>query len=83
MIGKSYQGHPSWTAWNVSLWIANDEGLYNLARECARYARRHRQTKPEAAQTLLVALKCAGLTHTPDGARYSKTTILHAMRGLE
>lgn len=29
----TYNGHPSWEHWNVSLWFNNDQGLYNLMRE--------------------------------------------------
>lgn len=64
--------------WNVSLWVSNDEGLYNLAVECLRSAPNRR----EAAEDFLQALKNTGVTHTPDGARYSKSAVLHALRGL-
>lgn len=30
---SAYNGHRSWNAWNVSLWLNNDEGLYREARE--------------------------------------------------
>jgi hypothetical protein len=55
-----YNGHPNWSQWNVSLWINNDEGLYNLAR-------------------MLEDLNGCGITQTPDGARYTVTSIKHAM----
>jgi hypothetical protein len=42
----SYNGHPTWTKWNVSLWLGNDEGLYEMAR---RAIRRNR-TKDDAAR---------------------------------
>lgn len=29
-----YNGHPSWDHWNACLWVLNDEGLYNLAKDC-------------------------------------------------
>lgn len=29
---SSYNGHKNYNAWNVSLWINNDEGLYNMAK---------------------------------------------------
>lgn len=74
-----YNGHRNWNHWNVALWIANDEGLYNMARQYAR----HYPNKMEAAEWMLAELNAAGISKTPDGARYSKTSIRHAMRGLE
>ena len=29
MSEKGYQGYENWETWNVSLWLSNDEGLYN------------------------------------------------------
>jgi len=74
-----YYGHPSRAAWNVSLWINNDEGLYNLAREAIRRTKTRRQ----AAEYMLTALKECGIERTPDGYRYSITTIRNAMVGYE
>ena len=33
----TYNGHKNYQTWNVTLWINNDEGLYNLARQCSSY----------------------------------------------
>jgi hypothetical protein len=33
----SYNGWENYETWNVALWINNDEGLYNIARECGSY----------------------------------------------
>lgn len=35
---NTYNGWRNRQTWNVALWIGNDEGLYNLARECQDYA---------------------------------------------
>ncbi len=75
----SYNGHKNWNHWNVSLWINNDEGLYNMARECVHETK----TRKLAAFDMLEELKHAGRTETPDGAPYSVTTIQAAMRGME
>lgn len=67
-----------WAAWNVGLWIANDEGLYSLARECIRRTR----TRAEAAAAFVESLAECGVTETPDGARYSVSAVRRGMAGL-
>jgi len=72
----TYNGHRSWNAWNVSLWINNDEGLYNLALDCIR-ANRNRALAARAF-CLNVGTEC-----TPDGGRYNPTAVLAAMVGMQ
>jgi hypothetical protein len=70
-----YQGHRSWNAWNVSLWINNDEGLYRLAVETVKEA----GTVAKGARMLWRMLEGE---RTPDGARYNLTCIREALRGI-
>ena len=35
MDNSEYNGYKNYETWNVCLWIANDEGLYNLSMACA------------------------------------------------
>ena len=70
-----YQGHKNWNHWNVSLWIGNDEGLYQMAKG---YIRRCK-TLDEAAVAILEDLNGMGITKTPDGAKYTKTSIRAAI----
>ena len=72
-----YNGHRSWNAWNVSLWISSDEGLYNLALDCLRRYR----TRGAAARALLRELGGEG-SRTPDGGRYNVTCLYAALDGL-
>jgi hypothetical protein len=75
---SEYQGHKNRNHWNVALWIGNDEGLYNLAKQCMRDTK----TKDEAAREILNVLRVAGVTHTPDGKPYSYSAIRAALVGL-
>lgn len=70
----AYNGHRSWNAWNVSLWINNDEHLY---REAVRLAQKHGIEKGAR----FMAANLDG-EKTPDGARYNLTCVREAMRGI-
>ena len=37
LTDQSYNGWTNYETWNVSLWLQNDEGLYNLALEYAQH----------------------------------------------
>ena len=74
----SYNGHTSRAAWNVSLWINNDEGLYGLARQHVRDSK----TKDEAAKHMFQDLRELGYFETPDGYAYTVSSIRKAMVGM-
>jgi hypothetical protein len=79
---KPCNGHCCWNCWNVSLWILNDEDLYNEARECVR---RPMLPSGRAARATIAANRFArdlGLTRTPDGARYTFKAVREVMMSL-
>jgi hypothetical protein len=78
-----YNGWTNYETWNVALWIGNDQGLYNLARECAERNKRTPYTD------FIDALDGAGdiSKRTPDGVAWtsrkvSKHEINNMMREL-
>ena len=73
-----YNGHKNWNHWNVSLWINNDEALYNTALEHIIMA----DNRDQAARDMYNYLRDIGITHTPDGTPYSVSTIRAAMVGM-
>lgn len=74
----TYQGHRSWNAWNVALWIANDEPLYRAAVSCLRHA----YTLSGAVEQFFIDTGLQG-EKTPDGAIYNKTCVREALAKLE
>ena len=75
-MSKPYNGHRSWNAWNVSLWIGNDESFYRLALECLKRAGGRRGI---AARYFL---REVGEEKTPDGAKWNHLSVSLAMDGL-
>ena len=76
---KTYNGHPSYNAWNVSLWINNDEGLYLFAKDCKRNCS---GTLKQAAINFVREMEYCGQPRTGDGVRWTVTNVMRAMRGL-
>jgi hypothetical protein len=55
-----YNGWTNYETWNVALWINNEEGLYELARDCGDY------------ETLVTCLyENYGVTKTKDGVKFA------------
>ena len=67
MTDTTFNGWANWETWNVSLWIQNDEGLYNEARRLARFGRTY--------QDLVMMLRDCGSKETPDGCRWDDPAI--------
>lgn len=76
---KNYNGHANYNAWNVSLWINNDEGLYHIALDCIEQT----GTAKEAAQLFMDILHEVNITHTGDRVRYTKTNVYRAIVGIK
>jgi hypothetical protein len=59
LTDTSYNGFSNFATWNVALWIQNDEGLYNEAKQCENY------------QQLVTLLYDCGSKETPDGVKWN------------
>lgn len=70
-MSKKYNGHKNYNAWNVCLWLGNDEPTYRLMLECIRTS----PNRDEAAKKLLSYLP----DKTPDGVPYTFTNVRLAM----
>lgn len=66
-----YNGHKNYNAWNVALWLSNDEGLYRMACSCIR----HSNNRSEAISKLMDYLP----EKTPDGVKFTKTNVRLAL----
>lgn len=78
---KGYNGYKNYNQWNQSLWINNDEGLYRMAWNLVVYKQRT-TSKDACALAMLNQLHDMGITHTPDGVKWSKAGIRAGMAGL-
>lgn len=65
----SCNGFRSWNAYNVDLWINNDEALYNLAMECLKSKR--------PVKTFFENVPCG--SKTPDGAIYNIYSVRNSL----
>jgi len=60
---QTYNGWANFQTFNVTLWIQNDESLYNAAKSCTNY------------QELASLLYDCGSKETPDGVKWTDAKI--------
>ena len=77
----TYNGHVSWNAWNVSLWISNDEPTYRFAIDCLERPSK-KGLKPSLALATTRFMESYGGCKTPDGAIYNRKCVRLALEGL-
>ena len=70
----AHNGYRSWNAWNVSLWVNNDESLYRMAYDLA--------AKHGIGKAACIMARSLNGAKTPDGATYNRTAILSALDGI-
>ena len=54
-----YNGWKNHATWNVALWIGNDQGMHEFAKECGSY------------QVFVDTMRGVGYTETPDKVAYN------------
>lgn len=70
----TYNGWANYETWNVALWISNDEGLYQIAKEAGSYKSFTERLKDiyEAAKSLD---DVAVAFQTPDGVAWNDSNL--------
>lgn len=87
---SAFNGFINYNAWNVNLWIANDEPLYRLALDCLRRCNtqgpnrkpRRGYQLDHAARMFRDILHQQHRDTTPDGVPFTQTNVRHALANL-
>lgn len=78
---KEYNGHRSWNAWNVSLWICNDELDYFRAMRYVKRIKDGTWSVARAVRRYIAAMGGTG-SKTPDGAVYNALSVRLCLEDL-
>lgn len=70
---KTYNGFRSWNAWNVSLWINNDQFVYEFACSLVK----------QYNVSLATKIFRGYFDNTPDGAKYNTLSVFNTLKELK
>ena len=68
---RDYNGWADWTTWNCALWINNEQGLYECAKECRDYGE------------FVDFIKEVYMDKTPDGAKWDEADFTEMQEMME
>ncbi len=71
MEDTSYNGWTNYETWNASLWMGNDEFLYNTAKACVKFCNEDDTPYEKFVRCML---NCGGET-TGDGVKWDDVNI--------
>lgn len=74
-MARQYEGYPSWSSWNVSLWINNEYNLYITAYELVQ--------REGMAKAVDMLTNMWDKKRTPDGGVFNKRSISLALEGMD
>jgi len=73
MTSATYNGWANYETWNVSLWIQNDQFLYNTAKACVEYCGKDETPYDKFVRCMFNG----GMNKTRDGVSYSSSKLDH------
>lgn len=71
LTGETYNGWANYETWNASLWIGNDEFLYNTAKACVKYA----ELNESPYEKFIRCMENCDNVNTGDGVRWDDENI--------
>jgi hypothetical protein len=71
----TFNGWANWETWNASLWIGNDEFLYNTAKACVTYREGLETPWEKFVRCMTDGQIGRHLGQTPDGCRWDDPAI--------
>ena len=80
---KEFNGHRSWNAWNVSLFICNERRFYDVVNATFQRTLLRTENKKKAINAAIKRfMSFYGYQKTPDGAVFNHLSVKLAICGL-
>jgi hypothetical protein len=75
MTTATFNGYANYETWNVSLYVLNDEGLYNTAQACVEFANPDESPWAKFVRCMMQGQIGKHLGSTPDGVAWNDPAI--------